>query len=120
MKRYHKNPCLWDYMHTKRAIVAMIIFLVFAVGWLIDSVELVTQSYQAYSTQAGTYTELTNRQAVLEAQVAQIRSAHGIEEIVRERFDVAREGEEVFIIVDREAPEAPVEKQSWFDTLFSL
>lgn len=46
--------------------------------------------------------ELRQRAAALEAEVEYLQHGRGIEEELRNRFDVAKEGEQVIIIVDDE------------------
>lgn len=49
--------------------------------------------------------DLEYRAAVLESKVEDLRDARGVEEELRNRFDVAKEGEEVIVIVDdKKAP----------------
>jgi len=43
---------------------------------------------------------LTERAAVLEADVAHLLSERGIEEEIRDRYQVAKEGEHVVVILD--------------------
>lgn len=50
--------------------------------------------------------QLDQRAAVLEANVKHLEHKRGVEEELRSRFDVAKEGEQVVIIVDDENREA--------------
>lgn len=50
------------------------------------------------------YEETQERQAALEARVLELSHERGMEEEFRERFPVAREGEEVVVLVDAETP----------------
>ncbi len=44
---------------------------------------------------------LSERRAALEAEVAYLKSERGIEAEMRRQFDIAREGEQVVIILDK-------------------
>lgn len=64
--------------------------------------------------------ELEQRAAVLEGKVEYLEKDRGKEEELRGRFDAAKEGEQVVIIVDEEEntnqlPLDPEENRSWFD-----
>lgn len=56
------------------------------------------------------YIELENRRNELSEKVEYLRGEQGIESEIRKHFDVAREGEQVVIIVDEESDS--VEKQN--------
>lgn len=58
--------------------------------------------------------ELNMRAAALESKVNHLESERGIENAIREQFDVAKEGEEVIVVVDESAKNAGVEKQEVF------
>jgi cell division protein FtsB len=63
--------------------------------------------------------QLIERKAELEERVDYLSGDRGIEEEIRTHFDVAKEGEQVVIIVDKEEeqkPEIPVipEKKPWY------
>lgn len=54
------------------------------------------------------YDELSQREQELRADIAALRSEQGIEGELRERYDLAKEGEGVVVILDQpESPPAP-------------
>ena len=55
---------------------------------------------------------LRERAAVLESKVEHLGNERGIEEELRSRFDVAKEGEQVVIILDDEEADTDLEKLS--------
>lgn len=52
-------------------------------------------------------TELEKREMELRAEIAALKSEHGIEAELRERYDLAAEGEGVVIITGSEPPSSP-------------
>ena len=54
-------------------------------------------------TRAEELTTIRQRAAALEAKVRMIESERGMEDAIRERFDVSRPGEEVVVVVDERA-----------------
>ena len=65
--------------------------------------------------------ELRERKEALEERVEYLKDESGIEAEIRKHFDVAKEGEQVVIIVDKEdralpleIPEISVKKKPWF------
>lgn len=48
--------------------------------------------------------ELEQREASLESEIERLRTQRGVEKEIRERFNVAREGERVMVIVNESKP----------------
>ena len=70
---------------------------------------------------------LTSRQAFLENEVAKLKTENGIEREIREKYDVAKPGEQVFVIVKStttsETTDMPQQSfsqrfGSWFSSFF--
>ena len=69
--------------------------------------------------------ELKDRQATLEAKVEYLREERGVEAEIRKHFDVAKEGEQVVVLLEDERQEsdesstvaAESERQSWWRSL---
>lgn len=68
------------------------------------------------------YRELANRAAELEAKIAYLESEKGIEEELRDRYGVVKEGEQAVVILDNATAEsvesAPAPRESWFTKVF--
>lgn len=56
--------------------------------------------------------ELTARQQRLEEDIASLKSDRGQEEVIRENFQVTKEGEGVVVIINDESKTEPAEKKS--------
>lgn len=65
-------------------------------------------------------TELEKKKEIFSADVAKLGSEEGIEESIRERFPVVKEGEGLIVVVDEKnkAPEPIEEKKGFFSFLF--
>lgn len=76
-----------------------------------------------YTERAAELTELNARAAALESKVEYMESARGIEDEIRHRYDVVKEGEYAVIIMDAEKatstplPPPPPEKKGFFSRL---
>jgi len=58
--------------------------------------------------------ELQNSKEKLSLDIAKLNTDQGLEENIRERFGLVKEGEEVIVIVeDKNQPEIPLEANSW-------
>jgi len=96
--------------HEKRKIRSMlyskpvIALLFLATGLLLMSAynryEAAAETKHRLDTRQAELNALSDRAEVLEAKVRYLEDERGVEEELRSRFDVAKEGEEVVVIVD--------------------
>ncbi len=64
------------------------------------------------------FNELNNRDKALQSDITRLGSPRGIEQEIRDKFRVAKPGEEMALIVDSEATATdvvPVPSQSWWE-----
>ncbi len=63
--------------------------------------------------------KIEERERILNKNLSRIKTSKGVEEELRRKFDVAREGEHLLVIVDKEIePEIEVIKESWISSLW--
>ncbi len=75
---------------------------------------------ETYAGRAGAEQELdalTNREMKLRADIAYLRSPEGVEESLRQQFDMAKEGEGVIVIVDREPKKKEEDERAGLSTV---
>ncbi len=76
-----------------------------------------------YAERSAELVELNARAAALETKVAYMQSTRGIEDEIRHRYDVVKEGERAVIIMDEEKatttplPPLPEEERGFFSRL---
>ena len=59
-------------------------------------------------------------QTTLRAKMDRLSTELGVEEEIREKFDLAKPGENVIVMVDKEATvTAPIEEKSWWRSFWS-
>lgn len=104
-----------------------LLILILLVGFLGLSVfELIGKERESAERQANALRELRSveeRQAILDADLAILDTPRGQEALVRNTFDVAKEGEEVIVVLDALPATSTEEQQkkgffSWFLSLF--
>lgn len=111
--------------HEKRKIRS-VVYSRYSIGAIVLVALLISMSvYERYSVEremaakrearSGELEELKNRAAALESKVVHLQDERGIEEEIRGRFDVAKEGEQVVIILDEEATTSEGEGASFQD-----
>ncbi len=63
--------------------------------------------------------KVEKREASLNKNLGHIKTSRGVEEELRRKFDVAREGEHLLVIIDKEIePENKKDTDSWFGGLW--
>ena len=99
----------------KQHILRVFTLRIFTVVLLLALFALLKGGWNVYQKQREAYVhkinaeakldELVDRKRQLQAEVLHLKSNRGIEEEMRQQFEVAREGEGLIIIVDRPSPE---------------
>lgn len=102
-----------------KVTIAVLFVVLFAVGkgaWAIHQKAGIARSERDIAERA--LSELETRTAELQESLALLKSERGIEEAVRQKYTVARPGEEVVVVVDDSAKkgkngEAMEQKSYW-------
>ena len=99
-------------------VLAVLIFFVARGTWGVYQKAQESRSNLALTQKA--YAELEDRQSVLAAQIEALKTSRGVEEEIRSRYEVAKPGEQVALIVD-DAPTstATTSEPTWWDELMS-
>lgn len=87
-----------------RPVAVFIFLLALVLSWSAYGRYVAEQETRAKSLgKAAELTALKERAAVIEAKVNHLESNQGVERALREEFDVAKQGEEVIVVVDGQA-----------------
>ena len=112
MKKFQEKQIIKSRLYSAPSIIFLFIILILAINgskniWVkyFESKENADQTYRQL-------VELQNRQGALEEKTERLKSEEGIEEEVREKFNVLRPGEKVLVIKEEEKPK--VEEESWW------
>ncbi len=64
--------------------------------------------------------ELKEKKAQLSTDIAKLQTESGVEENIRDKFGLAKEGEGLIVVVeDKNKAEAEEEKPGWFESLWN-
>lgn len=98
-------------LEQRRNPIRLLSLRLFTVGLLIILFALVKGVWEIYQKERETYegraraerelSDLAERESQLHGEIARLRSPAGVEEALRQQFDMAKEGEGVIVIVDR-------------------
>lgn len=126
---FHEKRKIRSIVFSKVSI-ALLFFLTFFVGMsAYERYGVEREMERRLEVREGELETLKLRAVALEADVEHLRNERGIEEEIRSRFDVAKDGEQVVVILDdeddedatvvpvREKEEAKETEQTWWDML---
>ncbi|PIQ92367.1 MAG: hypothetical protein COV70_00760 [Parcubacteria group bacterium CG11_big_fil_rev_8_21_14_0_20_39_22] len=79
------------------------------------------ESEENYRRAEASLVEIEKRQARLEKEIEKLSTDRGIEEEIREKFRVAKEGEKMMVLLgSEEVEEKPEEKKTWWKKLLGI
>jgi cell division protein FtsB len=114
MKEFKDKRKLKKILYSKFSIVVLLLVFIF----------VAKAGYNVYKKQADSYenrigaekelNELKARQAALASEIERLGTPEGIEEEIREKYKVAKENENMVIIVEEETKAPKVEKKKGF------
>lgn len=105
MASFGKKKKLTDYLYS-RPVLAVLGIVVILTAFAVYQRFVVEREMAARRMEVEKEKqELIQRKAELEEKVEYLSGERGIEEEIRKHFDVAKEGEQVVIIVDKEVPD---------------
>jgi hypothetical protein len=119
MASFGKKKKFTEYLYSRPSIALLAVIIVFLSIAVFQRFTVERQMALRKLEIEAQRQELMERKALLENRVDYLSGDRGIEEEIRKHFDVAKEGEQVVIIVDKEVP--PVsetkkepEKKPWY------
>ena len=99
MKRFGKKTSYLEYAYTKPALLVLVVVLYF-LGTAVFERYSVEREMSARQVEAqAKQSELLKRKETLEERVEYLEGERGVEEEMRKHFDVAKEGEQVVILM---------------------
>jgi cell division protein FtsB len=121
---FHEKRKIRSLLYSKPVIAVLVLLSGFLAVSAYNRYEIAAETKERLEARQAELDKLEERAQMLEARVEHLKDERGVEEELRTRFDVAKEGEEVVIIledaevdvVSPEPPSAPSEPAgSFFD-----
>ncbi len=94
----------WLYSHT--SIAVLFVFIIFMSISILERFEKEREMAAKRAESAAELKQMRERAATLGAKVREAESQRGLEAEIRDRYDVAKEGEQVVVIVDEAREQA--------------
>jgi cell division protein FtsB len=115
---FHEKRKIKSWMFSKPAILFLLVISFFLARSVYERYQKERDTAEKHFERAAALASLEARAADLEREVGYIESARGIEEEIRNRFDVTKKGEQAVMVMDERestsseaSPEAPVAKE---------
>lgn len=100
MLEFQQKRQVKKFIYSKISIFFLSILVIFVGYSTYDLYKKSKISKEGYNKVKGEYTNLSDRKVVLESEIGRLKSDIGIEEEIRSKFNVAKPGETVVIVVD--------------------
>ena len=108
MASFGKKKSITEYLYTKPVIFVLLLVCIFLSVSVYNRYTVEREMSQRRTETQLRKQELIERKKTLEGRVDYLSGDRGIEEEIRTHFDVAKEGEKVFIITGEEKKEPVV------------
>lgn len=121
MSQFQKKSYLKRVMYSPITLVLLGVVVVLAIYGVIDIIPKYIDAARAERTIENKKELLAERHARLEEELENMKTPEGIEENIREKLNVVKEGEHVIMIVEpkvQAVDESTQTKKSWWQRLF--
>lgn len=116
----------YKFWHSPLALGILFLILVFFCYKIIDLISIKRETSYKKNLVLEQIDELKERESLLSENISKLKTEEGREEVIRDKYQVAKEGEKMVIIVDQENKDISIPKEEkvrhgffeWFKTVF--
>jgi len=121
MKNFQKRRGFKYYLESKPALILLLILLVLFAWKIFGLIGKLEDTHKNKKAEEAKIEDLEKRKAQLTSDIEKLGTDKGKEEILRQNFGLAKEGEQLIVIVDdpKTTPPQPAEKTSSFWSFLS-
>lgn len=119
MKEFRQKHIIKQRIYSKPVIFLLIVILIFIANGTWNVFKKSHQSNQKLIIAEENLVELEKKRDTITEEIKRLETNVGVEEEIRSKFDLAREGEKTIVIVDEEVVEVQAEERGRFETLWS-
>ena len=121
MHRFKQKRQLRKRIYSKPVLVLLIIILAFITHGIWGIWKKTKQSKETLEVAQMELDKLKEREEAIEKKIGRLGTETGLEEEIRSKFDVAKEGEKIIVIVDKnELPPVIEEKPGVIKGIFTI
>jgi cell division protein FtsB len=119
MRNFQQKRGWRNIIESKPVLMLLVFLLVFFIFGVIGFTGKMMATSENRKIAENKLAELQKQKTELSANIAKLKTDAGIEEGIREKFGLAKEGEGLIIVVeDKNKPEPVVLKQGWFSSFW--
>ena len=118
MREFRQKHIIRQRIYSKPVILLLLVILFFIANGTWNVFKKSHQSNQKLTVAEENLIELEEKRDTITLEIERLETNIGIEEEIRSKFDLAREGEKSIVIVDEEVVEVPEPKKGKFETLW--
>ncbi len=112
MRSFQQKRRFKNILHSKPVLFFLIILLLFFAWSVIGFIGKMQLTIENRKIAENKVADLEKRKKELSEQTASLNTVSGIEQSIREKFPVAKEGEGVIVVVEDKNPPTPVKKDT--------
>jgi len=119
MKENHPKKKYHFSIYSKPFLIVLVAVAIILVNgtWGVLQKEIESKKNVAQVEQE--FQQLTKRKELLKGQVQKLNTEEGIEESLRKKFQISKEGEKVLVVVDRAPTSTQVQNTNFFQRIWS-
>lgn len=120
---FYEKRKLRNILYSKPVLGLLVVIMFFFAYTAWGALEKELETRATWKERAAVLSELEGRETELEAEIERLKTEKGIEAEIRSKFEVAKEGEEVIVIVEPPEEENTIrllEEKGFWARLFGL
>lgn len=118
MKEFRQKHIIRQRIYSKPVILLLLVILFFIAHGTWNVFKRSHQSDQKLVLAEESLAKFEEKRDTITQEIERLETNVGIEEEIRSKFDLAREGEKSIVIVDEEVVEVPEPEKGKFETLW--
>ena len=108
---FKKNNQKYKFWHSPIVLLVLFIFLIFFIYNIIGLLEKERETSHKKELALEQLSELRSREDALNKDILKFKIEEGQEELIREKYQVAKEGEKMVVIVDEDSSDKQTEQK---------
>ena len=104
MKSFQKNRGLNNILQSKPALVLFGLLIIFFAWNMLGFLSRMNTTRENRILAENKVSELNKQKEKLTHDIAKLNTENGVEETIREKFGLAKDGEEMIVVVDQKLP----------------
>ena len=118
MREFQQKRKMRNMIYSPLSLFALLLLLAFFGKATWNVYQKYSSSMEKKDRTAAEYQAMQDRHNALVASVARLKTDEGVEQEIREKYRMAKDGEQLLIIVDQEKPTPPLPEKTFFQSMW--